>query len=92
MWGWWKRRRFEERVETCGTCGRVNRLDAPCGTLKREHQDFGDGGWVEFRSWNPCSPYAPGGVVVRTGPLLDEAGDLDDVRGLTSSETVETVR
>mgnify|MGYP001558273870 CR=1 FL=1 len=73
-----KRWRARRNRVLCPTCRRVNARGQECGTLKREGQDFADGGWVEWRSWNPCSDHAPGGVVPPK-PLLDDDPPLDDV-------------
>lgn len=71
----WFRRR---KIVVCARCRRVNARGQVCGTLKRETTNFPDGGWVEFRAWNPCSEHAPGGVVVPDASL-PECGDLDDL-------------
>lgn len=61
----------------CPICGR--RPFRACGARASEKIAFG-GGYYYWRKWNSCSEYAPGGL--KPGPLLDDAGDLDDVRGV----------
>lgn len=73
-WPWRKSKHV-----VCKRCHRINPRGTECGTLKIDRQDFGDSGWVEWRSWNPCTAHAPGGVVPPKPMLLDECGDLDDV-------------
>lgn len=74
----------------CKTCGAWLKRDEDCGNLSSEKTVFPDGGWTHWRSWCPCSAERPGGKMI-PGPLLDDDGDLDDVRGLTGDEIVETV-
>lgn len=78
---WWARR---GRV-VCARCRRVLARGQECGTAKVERQEFADGGWVEWRSWNPCSKHAPGGRVKGPKRLLDDDPDLDDVNAETLS-------
>lgn len=85
MRNWWQlfRKRPVERV--CEVCQRVTSTvePEPCGTLKVEHQDFGDGSWVNWESWIPCSTARPGGKLsaneLARVNALPECGDLDDV-------------
>lgn len=70
---WWKRKRYN-----CPTCQKILLRGKKCGRYKTEGQKFPDGGWVQWRSYTPCSKEAPSGIHPRK-PLLDEPGDLDDV-------------
>lgn len=88
---WLKRFKRKQKYAVCDLCRRVNPRGEACGTLKVEHQDFGDGGWVEWKSWNPCSEHAPGGAT-SLKVELDDPGDLDLMRELSSGIYSETVR